>query len=172
MVSIDKLEDLEKKILTALGDMSNLKSENTMLSGENRVLKKQLNSFNEKLKAKEEELSGFKLELGNTEAQISKIKSTPGHLDVKIDSLNEKLNEYYGKKEKKIPETISQEKQEGKNDDKNIYMTTKENNEKKNIKNEKKSYSGKKEVEKNKSLSDKINTEFNDDDFGDIVIID
>ncbi len=112
MLSLNKLEGLEKKILMALQDINKLKSENTLLSNEKSVLKKQLNSLSEKLKVKDDEFSRYESELENTSGQINEINSAAGNLDEKVDILTGKLNEFYGVRENNffIHEEIIDEK--------------------------------------------------------------
>jgi chromosome segregation ATPase len=163
MISIDKLEGLEKRILITLQDLNNLKSENTMLSNENRMLRKQLNNLNEKLKGREEEFTGNKLELESRVAQISEINSTTGNLDKKVDNLNDKMDEYYGERNER-------------KDEKNFSGVSKESDAEESVKDDKKNLIFQETIEDKKSASHKKeteNTEFNeDDDFADVIIVD
>ncbi len=175
MLSLNKLEGLEKKIIIALQDISKLKSENTLLSNENSVLKKQLNSLKEKLEVKKDEFFHCERELENTRGQINEINSVTGNLDEKVDILSGKLNEFYKDGEKEKKGTGALEKSQGKKDKKTKKINSEESGTRESEKARGNySYIFEENVD-GKGNTDKtgsIEIEFSDDDFGDIIVID
>ncbi len=92
MVTIERLDELESRILRALELISDLRSENSRLEQENIQVTDENNISKEKLANKDREIADLRTQFEVTSREFGELKTREEKLETKIDSMLSRLS--------------------------------------------------------------------------------
>ena len=92
MVTLERLDELEGRILRALELISDLRTENSRLDESNNQLQTENNNLKQTLVLKDQEVAKLRTQIESTSSEFKELKSRETALETKINDMFNKLN--------------------------------------------------------------------------------